>query len=77
MVQNILDDVENLMKLSRDELDEILLDPKYNKANLRQLLRISLGRIQTYKKAWEYERSQKEKLEEKVENMKEKINDLF
>lgn len=77
MTQRILDDVETLVKLSRDELDDILLDPKYNKANLRYLLRSALGSIETYKKAWQYERDEREKAEEKLENLKGKINDLF
>ena len=73
----ILDDVGMLSKLPKDELDEILLDPKYNKANLRQLLRISLAEMANYEKAWRYERGEREKAEEKLENLKEKINDMF
>ena len=72
MSQRILDDVETLMNLKRDELDEILLDPKYNKANLRQMLRLSLGSMKTYKNAWAYEREKREEAEEKIEEMKEK-----
>lgn len=77
MVQRILDDVDVLMDLTRDELDEILLNPKYNKANLRQLLRISLGSMKTYKNAWQYERSEKEKAEEKLDEMKDKLRNFL
>jgi hypothetical protein len=64
------------MKLSADELNEILLDEKYNKANLRELIRRILSRTKTYKEAYEYERSEKEKAEEKFDLLKSKISEL-
>lgn len=77
MVQRILDDGEVLMNLSREELDEILMDPKYNKANLRQMLRISLGSMKTYKNAWQYEQSKREMAEEQLEEMKDKLRNFL
>lgn len=49
----IIDDVKKLLELNDDELNEKLLEPKYNKANLRELLRRTLSYTQelesTYK----------------------------
>lgn len=36
---NIIDDPKELIKLTIEERDELLLDDKYNKVNLRQLIR--------------------------------------
>ena len=56
--------IEDLINLSEDELNEVLLDGKYNKANLRELVRRALSRTKTYKEAFEYQLSEKEKLAE-------------
>lgn len=53
----IIDSVQDLMKLSREELDEVLLSEKYNKSNLRELVRNSLKVANEYKSAFEYELS--------------------
>jgi hypothetical protein len=60
MSERIIDDVEYLMGVSSFKLDEILTDPKYNKANLRELVRRSLSVANEYKEAFEYERYEKE-----------------
>lgn len=39
MSKKIIDDINKLVKMSREELDETLLKEKYNKANLRELIR--------------------------------------
>jgi hypothetical protein len=44
-----IDNVYDLMNLSREELDEILLEPKYNKALLRELVRRTLKVANEYK----------------------------
>lgn len=76
MAKNIIDDVGILMELSADELNEALLDEKYNKANLRELVRRSISRVKTYKKAFDYQYSEREKVEEKLASLKSKIADF-
>lgn len=56
MNNKIIDNPHKLMKLSRDELDDILLQEKYNKALLRELVRRSLTVANDYKQALEYEK---------------------
>lgn len=52
----ILDDIQKLIDMDRDELEEVLLDPKYNKANLREMVRRSLGLARKYRDLYELER---------------------
>lgn len=68
---NILDNVTDLMKLSRGELDDIICTDKYNKANLRQLLREALATAEDYQKLYEYEKqkNKKSKTEEPLERL--------
>jgi len=54
-MNNLIDDVHELMKLSESELTEKLLDDKYNKANLRELVRRSLKLASDYEKAYHYQ----------------------
>lgn len=56
----IIDSVLKLIELSDDEIDELLLDEKYNKANLRELVRRSLKATKEYKRALEYEQNERE-----------------
>ncbi len=49
MSEKIIDDINKLMKMSRGELDETLLDEKYNKANLRELVRRLTKETKLYK----------------------------
>ena len=51
---NIIDNPIELSKLSRDEIDDILLQVKYNKANLRELIRNSVLTIRSKNKEIEY-----------------------
>ena len=51
----IIDEPRQLMALSDDELTNALLSDKYNKANLRELIRRTLKVTNEYKKAFEYE----------------------
>lgn len=76
MNKNIIDDIHDLMRLSEDELTEVLLNEKYNKANLRELVRRSLETARDYKKAFEYERSENERMKERVEILKIDLNDI-
>lgn len=52
----LLDDIQKLIDMDRDELEEVLLDPKYNKANLREMVRRSLGLARKYRDLYELER---------------------
>lgn len=52
----LLDDVQKLIDMDRDELEEVLLDPKYNIANLRKMVRHSLGLARKYRDLYELER---------------------
>lgn len=63
---NLLDDVNDLMKLSEEELDERLLDPKYNKALLRELVRRSIKMANDYQKLYQYKKEMEENIEERV-----------
>lgn len=64
MSKKIIDDVYDLINLSEDELNEVLLDEKYNKALLRELVRRSLKTVNEYKKAFEYEKYEREETQE-------------
>lgn len=63
---NLLDDVESLMEMGEFELDELLLDNKYNKALLREQLRRTIKKANEYKRAFEYELKVNEKLNDKI-----------
>lgn len=77
MGNGILDDVETLMGLTDDELTEALLDSKYNKSNLRELVRRSLAKTQEYKTAFEYQLSQRERMEEQLDSFKRETRGIF
>lgn len=57
MSNTIIDDIYKLINMSRDELDETLLDEKYNKANLRELIRRLIPELRNYRELFlaEYE----------------------
>ena len=61
MATKLIDDVKYLMGLNEDELEEILLNEKYNKQNLRELVKRTLKVTSEYKKAFEYEISEEKK----------------
>ncbi|GLO66179.1 hypothetical protein [Oceanobacillus kimchii] len=61
MNERIIDNVDYLLGLSEDELNELLIDDKYNKANLRELVKRTLKYANDYKKAFEYEISVEKK----------------
>lgn len=68
MARSIIHDIEHLMSVSDDELTEILLQDKYNKALLRELVRRSLRTAKEYKMAWEYEKDDRKDTEEYLKN---------
>ncbi|MGD8190194.1 hypothetical protein ACQCN2_09445 [Brevibacillus ginsengisoli] len=55
MSGKIIDDVEELLELTDDELSELLQQNKYNKSNLRELVRRTLKEVREYKGAFYYE----------------------
>lgn len=75
----IIDDPMVLRQISDSGIDDILLDEKYNKANLRQLIRECLkalnGQVKSvnyYKGYAEHYKSLYERLLSKMQNMIEK-----
>lgn len=67
----ILDNVSDLMKLSRGDLDDVICSENYNRANLRQMLRLTLATANDYKKLYEYEqqKNNKSKTDEPLERL--------
>lgn len=61
MADKIIDNVKHLMDLNEYELELILSDEKYNKQNLRELVKRTLKIASEYKNAFEYEKSDKKK----------------
>ncbi|MFT0803341.1 hypothetical protein VSK91_21965 [Bacillus swezeyi] len=61
MTKKIIDKVNDLMTLTDDELNDLLTNEKYNKVNLRELVRRTLKVAIEYKKAFEYEISETKK----------------
>jgi hypothetical protein len=74
--QPLIDDVNKIMELSEDELNELLIHNKYNKANLRELLRRTLASTKEYKKVYEYERTVREQKEEQLESCLNKVKQI-
>lgn len=62
MNNTILNDVAELIELSDDELTEALLDEKYNKALLRELVRRSLKLAKLYREKYEYEKNERRRV---------------
>lgn len=56
-MNTLMKTVEDLMKLTEEELRELLCESTYNKSNLRELVRRTLKKTEEYKKAFEYERT--------------------
>ncbi len=57
-MNTILDNPKSLMNLSREELDEILLDSKYNRPMLRELVRRCLKEMKDARETIEYLRGE-------------------
>lgn len=73
----LLDDAQKLIDMDRDELEEILLDPKYNIANLREMLRHSLGLARKYRDLYELERKARLEGEQAFVDIEERAAQLF
>lgn len=66
MMDNLIDNVHDLMKMSREELDDVLLDKKYNSALLRELIRRTLKVANDYKLSLELEGKNLVEVDKKV-----------
>lgn len=74
----IIDDINKLMKMNREELDETLLNKKYNKANLRELVRRLTKEAKLYRNLFlaDYENRIPENYDEGIKKMIDKIEEL-
>lgn len=74
-MNNIIDNIEYLLKITDIELEDLLLDEKYNKANLRELIK---RLIACYKNQIIYTENIKKKLnifKDKLNAIKDIISD--
>ena len=75
-MNNLIDNPYDLLSKSRNELDEILLDEKYNKANLRELVRRTLKMANEMKYSIDYYKKLDEKRTQKTNEMKEYLENI-
>ncbi|PGP12615.1 hypothetical protein COA01_32890 [Bacillus cereus] len=75
-MKKIIDDIESLRLLSDDELSEKLLEEKYNKANLRELIKRILKQLSEYEAAFEYQVALNKEKNEQLEDVRKKIKKL-
>lgn len=75
-MKKIIDDIESLRLLSDDELSEKLLEEKYNKANLRELIKRILKQLFEYEAAFEYQVELNKEKNEQLEDVRKKIKRL-
>lgn len=68
---NIIDNPIDLTKLSEQELDELLLDQKYNNQNLRQLVRMCIVSLNTQIKLSVYNLEKSVKYQKQISQIKE------
>lgn len=64
----LIDEVEDLLTMDEDQLLDVLIQDKYNKPNLRELIRRILKKTKEYKQAFEYEKNKHETYRDSVEN---------
>ena len=70
----MIDSINDLLKAGPDTLDEMLLDSKYNKANLRELIRRLIKEMQEWKAYIKRMELQQKEPDEILERIKELIN---
>lgn len=76
-MRDIIDPIDDLMTLSADELSEKLNEPKYNTANLRELVRRMTAKSNAYKKAFEYQLQLKEQLEKESDTVRSEYSSFY
>ncbi|MGX5609575.1 hypothetical protein ACWKTZ_24695 [Bacillus cereus] len=75
-MKKIIDDIESLRLLNDDELSEKLLEEKYNKANLRELVKRILKQLSEYEAAFEYQVGLNKEKDEQLDDIRKKIKRL-
>ena len=73
----IIHDPNCLLDLTRDELDEILIDEYKNPALLRELIRVCLYRLKEEQVIVKMYKDKKNKAMDKYENLREEINKVL
>ena len=73
----IIHNPRELMELSRDELDELLLEEYKNSALLRELIRVSLLQLKEQTKMTEFYKDNKDKALDKFEKLRDEINEVI
>lgn len=76
-MSKIIHNPAELIKLSREELDDLLIDEYQNKGLLRELVRVSLLQLKEQTKLAEFYKERKNTALDKLDNMKQDINDLI
>lgn len=74
-MSHLIDNPKDLMKLSREELDEILLDKYKNTGLLRELLRRCLSSLKEQTELTEYYKQGN--VEEQLDDLKNEINEVI
>lgn len=69
-MNGIIDKPSSLINLSGDELAELLLDDKYNKTNLRELVKKCIHMCKVYKDMSDNHRLEKEQYCKRLEKVK-------
>ncbi|KAF6565403.1 hypothetical protein G9G63_09605 [Paenibacillus sp. EKM202P] len=75
-MDKIIDDTKELVLLSPEKLDDKLLEEKYNKANLRELVRRSLKEVKEYKSAFEHQLKVNEAQAKQLKTIRSMIDDF-
>lgn len=75
-MNNIIDNVHDLMKISDDELTETLLDEKYNKALLRELVRRSIHMANDYKYLANENKEKSDRLMNDIRDTQKRMRDI-
>lgn len=73
----IIHNPRELMNLSRDELDDILLEEYKNTALLRELIRVNLHQLKEQTNLTEFYKNKKDKALDKFENLRDEINKVI
>lgn len=73
----IIHNPRELMNLSREELDELLLEEYKNSALLRELIRISLLELKEQTELTNFYKNKKDNALDKLKNIKQDINELI
>lgn len=76
-MKNIIDNPIDLAKLNSDDLEDILLDPKYNVQNLRELCKRCVKVIQGEQEYSSYMKGKASRYQARYENIRNKLKELL